>query len=58
MYLRLAPGDMGVEVAAGSPVLLCSGLVGEAEPVLVLTRPRLERFMLGRPDPDTREWGE
>ena len=53
-YLRLAaPGDMGVEVAAGSGlVLTCSVcLVGEAEPVLVLIRPMLDRFMLGIPDP-------
>ena len=56
-YLRLAaPGDIGVEVAAGSGlVLTCSGcLVGELEPVLVLIRPMLERFMLGSPEPSDR----
>lgn len=59
IYLRLAaPGDMGVEVAAGSGLALaCSGiLVGEAEPVLVLISPMLERFMLGIPDPDDVKW--
>ena len=47
---------MGVEVAAGSGlVLTCSGcLVGELDPVLVLMRPMLERFMLGSPEPSER----
>ena len=47
-----------MEVAAGSGlVLACSGiLVGEAEPVLVLISPMLERFMLGIPDPDEVKW--
>ena len=52
-----APGDIGVEVAAGSGlVLTCSGcLVGEAGPVLVLIRPMLDRFMLGSPEPVSSE---
>lgn len=51
-YLRLAaPGDMGVEVAAGSGLTWSGILVGEADPVLVLVSPMLERFMLGIPDP-------
>ena len=58
-YLRFAaPGDMGVEVAAGSGLApTWSGiLVGEADPVLVLVSPMLERFMLGIPDPD--KWSQ
>ena len=48
-YLRLeAPGDIGVEVAAGGgAAVFCwdsdrSCLVGEAEPVLVFIMPMLE----------------
>lgn len=42
---------MGVEVAAGSGLTWSGILVGEADPVLVLVSPMLERFMLGIPDP-------
>ena len=47
VYLRFdAPGDMGVEVAAGGAVVCCdsalSCFVGEADPVLVLIMPMLE----------------